>query len=107
MRGGELDFLLIAALKSQEGHAADGRIFELFAKFDLLIIKAAIVVSAGILDSGMKRSEGLHDDLAFNVATPRASGHLGEQLKGAFAGAEIGDMEAQIGIDNSHESDVR
>ena len=51
--------------------------------------------------------EGLDDDFAFHFATAGASCHLGEELEGAFASAEVGDVEREVGIENGGEGDVR
>ena len=49
----------------------------------------------------------LDDDFAFDVTASGAAGDLGEELKGAFAGAEVGHVEGEIGVDDSDERDVR
>ena len=50
--------------------------------------------------------EGLDDDFAFEFAASGATGDLGDELEGALAGAEVGDVEAEVGVEDSHEGDV-
>ena len=84
-----------------------GRVFELFAKFDFLLVKAGEVVAAGVLDRRMKRRERLDDDFAFDIAASGAPGDLGEELEGAFARAEIRHVQAEVGVDDADQRDVR
>ena len=42
-----------------------------------------------------------------SVAAPGASGHLGEKLKRALGGPEVGHAEADVRRDDAHERDVR
>ena len=46
----------------------------------------------------MEGSEGLDEHLAFDVAAAGAPGDLGQQLEGAFAGAEIRLMQGEVGV---------
>ena len=50
--------------------------------------------------------EGLDDDFAFEFTASGTSGDLGDELEGALAGAEIGDVEAEVGVEDSDEGDV-
>ena len=50
------------------------RIFELAAKFDLLVIKPGVVVPPRVLDRRMERRETLHEHFALDVATASAAG---------------------------------
>src|ERR1044071_8645410 len=95
----EADLFLVAPFQCQQGRAGDGRVAELFAEFDLLLVKADEVMAAGVLNRRMKRRKRLDDHLAFDVAPARPSGPLSEQLEGAFAGPEIRLVQAQIGVD--------
>jgi hypothetical protein len=76
---------------------------KLIAKFHFLLEEAIEVMPASELNGGMKRSEGLHKNFAFDIATASAAGDLREQLKGAFPGSEVGLMEREIGVDDSDE----
>ena len=50
--------------------------------------------------------EGLHDYFPGLIAPPRATGHLHEQLEGAFIGAKIGDVHRDIRVDQSDQCDI-
>lgn len=63
-------------------------------------------MASGELDGWGVRGEGLDDHLPFQVAAAGAAGDLGEQLEGAFAGAEIGDVEAEVRIEDADEGDI-
>ena len=56
---------------------------------------------------GTVRGRGLDDDLARQVAATGAAGDLGEELEGALAGAEVGGVEREVGIEDADEGDVR
>src|SRR5207247_3713026 len=64
------------------------------------------VMATGVLDGGMERSERLHEDFALHLTTAGASGHLGEQLEGPFARAEVGDVQAEVGVHDPHQGYV-
>ena len=83
------------------------RLLQLPPILDLLFPKAVEVVMPRKLDRRMKRREALHEDLAFDIAATGAPGDLGEQLKGALARAEIGQVQAEVGIHDADERDVR
>ena len=48
----------------------------------------------------------MDDDFAGHLATTGTAGDLGEELEGAFAGAEIGGVKGEVGIEDADESDV-
>ena len=77
----------------QQRAVGEGREAELAAELEFLLGVAVEVVVAGELDGGRVGGEGLDDHLALEFAAAGASGDLGEQLEGALAGAEIGDVE--------------
>lgn len=83
-----------------------GGVLEFFPEREFLFSEAVVVVVACELDGGVLRGMGLDDDLAEAIAAPGASGDLGEELKGAFAGAKVRHMEAEIGVENSDEGDI-
>ena len=107
MVGAEFHLVLVAAFEREQRHAAGGRIFQLFAEFDFLFVKAGEIVAARVLDGRMKRRERLHEHLALDVAAPGAAGDLREQLEGALARAEIRLMQRKIGVNDADERDVR
>jgi hypothetical protein len=65
-----------------------------------------VIVFAGGEDSGVIRGEGLYEDFSGTIAATGTSGYLGDELKGFFAGAEIGKVECGIGLDDTDEQDV-
>ena len=107
MFGGEFHLVLVAAFEREQRHAADGRIFQLFAEFDFLFVKAGEVMAARILDRRMKRRERLHEHLALDIAAAGATGDLREQLEGALARAEIRLMQREVGVNDADERHVR
>src|SRR5258708_40097028 len=98
MLGREFHFFFVSAFEREQSDAAGGWILQLLAKLQFLVVKADEVVTAGALNGGMKGGKGLDEHLAFDITPARAAGYLREQLKRAFAGAEIGLMQCQIGI---------
>src|SRR6266487_3117118 len=76
------------------------------AKFEFLLKVAGEIVVPRELDRRAKGCVSLHKHLAGHFATSRASGYLRKKLKGAFASAEIRQMQREIGVDDSHERDV-
>src|SRR5277367_2550678 len=107
MLGGKFYLFLVAAFEREQRDAADGRIFQLFAKFNFLFVKTVEVVAARELDRRMKRRERLHKHLALHIAATGATGDLREQLEGAFARAKIRLMQREVGVDDADERDVR
>src|SRR5271169_5935926 len=107
MLGGEFHLFLIAAFEREQRDSADGRIFQLFAKFDFLFVKTVEVVATRVLDRRMKRRERLHKNLALDVAATGATGDLREQLEGAFARAKIRLMQREVRVNDSNKRDVR
>src|SRR5688572_22542371 len=103
----QLHLLLVAPLERKQSDARERWIFQLLAEFDLLIVEAHEVVAARVLNRRMKRRERLHEDLALDIAPPRAPGDLRDQLKGPFARAKVGNVQRQVGVNNSDERHVR
>ena len=60
-----------------------------------------------ILNCRMKGRECLHEHVALHVATSCASAHLREQLKRALARAKVRHVQAEIGIHDAHQGDIR
>ena len=94
---------------------ADGdqnRVFErreiaAFAELEFLLEIAGEIVVARELNRGTERRVGLHENFAGCFAASGASRDLGEKLERAFAGAEIGQMQSKIGVDDADQRDVR
>src|SRR6266705_1706326 len=74
-----------------------------FPKLYLLLEITGEIVMPRELDRRTEGRVGLHENFARRFTTSRASRDLREQLERSFAGAEIGQMKRQIGIDNSDE----
>ena len=49
----------------------------------------------------------MHEDFARRFAATRAASDLGEELEGPFAGAEVGQVKGEIGVDDSDKRDIR
>ena len=75
-------------------------------KFQLLFEIAGEIVVARELNRRTKRRVSLHKDLARFFASAGPASDLGEELEGPLAGAEIGQVQREIGIDYSDQSDV-
>ena len=103
---GELSAALVAGASLDQGTVGEGRVAELFSEVELLVSVAEEVVVAGELDGGRVRGEGLDDDFALELTTASPAGDLGQQLEGALTGAEIGNMQAEVGIQYADQSDV-
>ena len=58
--------------------------------------KKRIVLPSSRLDAVVLRIERLHHRLAASLAAAGPTGHLRQQLKGAFAGAEISEAQAHV-----------
>src|SRR5438093_13476144 len=78
-----------------------------FTKLQFLLEIAGEIVVARKLDRGAERRVSLHKNLTRCLAATSASGHLCEELESAFAGAEIGEMQGQIGVDDTDKRHVR
>src|SRR5207245_9390320 len=78
-----------------------------FTKLQFLLEIAGEIVVARKLNRGAERRVSLHENLTRCLAATSASGHLCEKLESAFAGAEIGQMQGQIGVDDPDKRYVR
>ena len=93
-------------------HGDQDRVFEwreiaAFAELELLLEIAGEIMMARKLNRGTERRVSLHENFAVCLAAAGASGHLCEKLESAFAGAEIGEMQGEIGVDDSDKRHVR
>lgn len=103
---GKLGEAFVGRATCENGAAGEGREVELLAHFELLLGEAVEVVVAGELDARGVGGEGLDDDFAFEFAATGAAGDLGEELEDAFAGTEVGDVEADVGVKDADQGDV-
>src|SRR5436190_9164006 len=76
-------------------------------KLEFLLEIAGEIVMPGKLNRGTKWRVSLHENFAGRFAAPGASGDLSEKLEGAFARAKVGQMQCEIGVDDSDKRDVR
>src|SRR5256885_6543044 len=77
-----------------------------FTKLELLLKVTGEVVMPRELNRWTKRCVGLDENLTGRFAAASPARHLREQLKCAFAGAKIRQMEREIGIDNPDQRHV-
>jgi len=103
---GELGAAFVAGAGEEEGKMGEGRVAKLFAHVEFLVDEALEVVVSGKLDGGGVWSGGLDDDFARHLSATGAACDLGEELEGAFAGAEVGGVEGEVGIEDADEGDV-
>lgn len=103
---GEFGAALVGGAGGEDSAVGEGREGKLAAHFHFLLGVAIEVVLAGELNAGAVGSEGLDDDFALEFAAPGAPGDLGDELKGALAGAEVRDVEAEVCVKDSHQGDV-
>jgi len=104
---GELGATFVGGSCEEEGEVGEGGVAELLTHIEFLGDEAIEVVVTGELDGGTVWSGSLDDDFAGQVAATGAAGDLGEELEGALAGAEVGGVEGEVGIEDSDEGDVR
>src|SRR4051812_3810677 len=102
----KLHFLLIPPFERYKGHSANRGVFELLAKLDLLLVKTEEIMTPRVLNCWMERSESLHNYFAFNLTPPGSACDLRQQLKGALAGAEIGNVQTQVRINDPDKGHV-
>jgi hypothetical protein len=86
---------------------SEGRLLELPPVLDLEFPETVEVVMPGKLNGGMMRGEALDEDLALDIATAGAAGHLREELERALAGAKVRQMQGEVGVDDADERDIR
>lgn len=82
----------------------EGRVMELAAVGDFLLIKRGVIMSDCGLDGVMLRAVALDNNPAAQSAPSGASCHLTEQLECSFSGAEVREIKAGIGADHTDKS---
>src|ERR1700730_2367856 len=78
-----------------------------FSKFALLLPEAVKPVRPRELDRGTKRRRCLHKNFAGDLSSSGAASDLSKQLESAFTGSKVGQMQADICIDDAHQGDIR
>src|ERR1700733_10506094 len=66
-----------------------------------LFIKSGEIVASGVLHGVMILKISLQNHFAGRLASPGASGNLGEQLEGTLGGAEVRKSERAVGADHT------
>ena len=84
----------------------EGRVAVLPALAELVFVVGFVVLCADELEQGVRGVGCLDEDVAFLVAAPGASCHLHEHVEGTLVGAEVGEVEEAVGVDDSHHADV-
>ena len=76
------------------------------AQLQLLRGEALVVVAGRGVDGVVVGRVGLDDDAAGALAAAGAAGDLGEELERALAGAEVGQVQADVGVDDADDGDT-
>ena len=87
--------------------AAERRIEQRLADRQFAADKGLVVVRGGRADGGMVGRACLHHDATAKRPATAAARHLRDKLAGAFGGAEVGQMERRIGVDDADEHHAR
>lgn len=61
-----------------------------------------VIVGKGGPDGEVVRKRGLNEDLPPKAPSARPPGNLAQELKGPFAGPEVGKMDPDIGVDDPY-----
>ena len=85
----------------------EGRKIAALAEFEFLLEIAGEIVVTRELNRRTEWRVSLHENFSRRFAASSASGDLREKLKGAFACAEIWQMQREIGINDSDQRYVR
>ena len=105
--GDEVDLLGVTSAEDVTDEVPVRRVAELGALLEFGDSEAMEVEAFGELDGIGGRLETLHDDHAFEVTPAGATGDLGEQLEGAFGGAEVRQLQREVGVDDAHQGHAR
>lgn len=103
---GELGATFVARSREKESQVGVRGVGELTSHFELLIDEAVEVVMPCELNGRAVRGRGLDDDFARHFSATGTASDLGEELEGAFASAEVGGVEREVGIEDADEGDV-
>src|SRR5258708_39816186 len=78
-----------------------------FPKFALLLPEAVKVVVPRKLDRGPKRRRRLHKNFAGDLSSSGPASDLRKQLESTFTGSKVGQMQADICVNDTHQGDIR
>src|SRR5260370_22145878 len=73
---------------------------------NLFVIKARVILGAGMPQRVMIRMISLNQDVTGTVTTPRAAGHLSNQLKRSFGRAKVRQLQTRINRDDADQRHV-
>ena len=105
---GELHRLVLAQPAEDDVYQPRrGGIRRIVAPLELARDEADVVVRHGAAHSVMAGHPRLDDHVPALRAAAGAAGDLAQQLEGALRGAEVGEIDADVGIDHTHQRDVR
>ena len=99
--------LRVFALERHADEVRIRRVMEGGALLELLLRKGDEIFGPRQFNGGRFRRGGLHDDRTGLDAAADPARHLRDELEGAFGGAEIGDGQADIGVENPGERHIR
>ena len=102
---GHARFVGAAAL--DHGQPGVGRIAELSPFGQQLARQPDVVVPEQVAEDAVIGVARLEQHLAGAIGAAGASGHLHQELKGVFVGAEVGQQQARVGVDHAHERHAR
>src|SRR6202050_3029098 len=97
------DFVQLGAAHEYIGQGAVWGIVHPPAKLQLLLIETDKVMSRRILHRVVVLKIGLQHNFSRSVPAPRASRHLGEQLKRSLGGAKVRHAQRAVGSDHAYE----
>src|SRR5581483_8744317 len=96
---------LVGAGDEDADEVAKRRVAERPPPLELAGEEAGDVVAGGVLDRARLRLECLNDDASGRLP-PAPAGELGEELERPLLGAEVGEAEAGVGVDDGGELDA-
>ena len=94
------------AAEDDVGDAVGGWIWWGDAAAEFFGDEGVVVVGDGVFDGVVIGGAGLDEDLAPFGAAASAAGNLAQELEAAFAGAEVGEVDDDVGVDHADEGDV-
>src|SRR5262249_60403092 len=105
LREGFLDLPGVWTRDENANEVAEGRVAEVAAALELLGQEARHVVACGVDDRARVGLEALHEHASGRV-TAGAARELREQLERPLFGAEVGQAECGVRIDNGSQLDA-
>ena len=98
--------MFVFGANANQNEVRERGVVPLAPKLDFLVAESLEIVVARELDAWVVWRECLDKDFALDFAAASPSGDLGEELEGAFACAEVGHLESDVGVDDSDEGDA-